>query len=173
MGCQTVGFNAQLAGFCLTAVQQRLGLDQCGASAIDAWSGCYGSVHTGSPRSGDLVFFSAAPSNGGFGHVGILQSDTSTFWSELSSGSQAVCSIADFNAENGTSTLGFVSVSALTGRTPAPQSPVTDAGNAISSALATVSQGGANWGRYALYGLLGLIGLMALDTGANATADLL
>lgn len=161
-----VGSSPALAGLCLTAVQQQLNLSPCGASAIDAWSGCYGSQHVSSPQPNDLVFFSAGASNGGFGHVGIVQQDTSTFWSELSDGEQAVCSIQGFAAYNGVSVLGYARVVGGS----APASSIT---SAISSPLPSIAGAlGSNGGT--ILGLLigGGLALAALTSVGDVLDDL-
>ena len=170
MGCQTIATGTGFGNECLAWVQNQEGLQHVGNTAYDAWTGAYANARTGSPQNGDLVFFSPAPINGGDGHVGIYNGGGS-FTSVLSDGNAYSCDIATFNAQNGTQTLGYVSIAALTGN-PGTTNPIASAGNAVSSTLRTVSQGGANWGRYALWGLLGLVGLYALDSGTNALADL-
>lgn len=118
MSCTIAGRDAAEAGQCLQYVQQQLGLATCGASALDAWNGCYGGAHTGSPQSGDLVFFGAAASNGGFGHVGWL-TGLDQFKSVLSDGNVNVCDVTGFAQDNGAAVLGYVSLAKIGGHAPA------------------------------------------------------
>ena len=114
MACQTIASGTGFGNLCLSWVQTRAGLPHVGATALDAWSIYSGrGATTGSPVSGDLVFFGGAPINGGAGHVGIVNGDGS-FTSVLSDGNEYSCDISTFAAQNAP-VLGYISTTALGG----------------------------------------------------------
>lgn len=108
-----VGSEPAYANMCLAYVQDRLGLPHEYPSAIVAWQGYSGlGLSTPTPTTGDMVFFSPAPINGGYGHVGIMDAN-GTFESVWSNGNVMDAPVGRFAADNAAPVLGYISVARL------------------------------------------------------------